>query len=88
MLRCTRMFLAPSTRRLLQRKFESHSGAPPNTDNSVMGKVKAEAKKMLKIQLFLVPICVVVLVFAFPTPSAEEEKRMREEYEQNAGWKT
>ncbi|KPA82368.1 hypothetical protein ABB37_03452 [Leptomonas pyrrhocoris] len=87
--------LCLTRRALLQRsrtgleKFQSHSsGATPGVDSSMSGKIKTEMKKMLKIQLFLIPICVIVMVFMFPTPSEAEERRMREEYERNAGWKT
>lgn len=89
MLRLTRRALLQRSRTLLEKKFESHSsGVTPGVDNSMTGKLKAEMKKMLRIQLFLIPICVIVMVFMFPTPSEAEEKRMREEYERNAGWKT
>jgi hypothetical protein len=89
MLCLTRRSLLRRSRTLLAERFESHSsGAVPGVDNSLSGKVKSEMKKMLKIQLVLIPICVIVMVFMFPTPSEAEEKRMREEYERNAGWKT
>lgn len=87
MIRVTRHALWRPSRRLLEKKFESHSSTV-EADQSLSSKVKTEVKKMLKIQLFLIPVCVAVLVFMFPTPSAEEEKRMRLEYERNAGWKT
>ncbi len=51
-------------------------------------KVKAETKKMLKIQLVLIPVSAVILFWLFPPPSPEDEKRLRLEYEKNAGWKT
>lgn len=88
MLCLTRRALMQRSRVVLQ-KFESHSsGTAPNVDNSVKGKLKEEMKKMLRIQLVLIPVCIIVMVFMFPAPSPEEEKRMREEYDRNAGWKT
>lgn len=75
-----RGFLAP-TRRLLS----SHSAQPKE---SIKDKLKSELKKMIKIQLFLIPIACVLVFWIFPPPSPEEEKRLRIEYEKNAGWKT
>lgn len=51
-------------------------------------KFKAEIKKMFMMQLVLVPVGVGVLLFLYPIPSAEEDKKLREEYNRNAGWKT
>ncbi|GET92358.1 hypothetical protein, conserved [Leishmania tarentolae] len=88
MLCLTRRALMQRSRTLLEN-FKSHSAAGnPTTDTSVTGKVKAELKKMIKIQLVLIPICVVVMVWMYPTPTEEDERRMRLEYERNAGWKT
>ncbi|KEG14145.1 hypothetical protein DQ04_00601120 [Trypanosoma grayi] len=70
----------------LQKAFESHTTSVE--DKSFKGKAKGELKKLLKIQLILVPIVVVWVMIMFPHPSAEEEKRLRAEYEKNAGWKT
>lgn len=77
------------SRAALEKAFESHSAnTNPTVDNSIKGKAKAELKKMLRIQLILIPICVVFMVWMYPTPSEADERRMRLEYEQNAGWKT
>lgn len=76
-----RGFLIP-TRRLLSA---SHSAPVKET---VKDKLKAELKKMIKIQLFLIPVACVIVFWLFPPPSPEEEKRLRIEYEKNAGWKT
>ncbi|KAF8303003.1 hypothetical protein TcBrA4_0050070 [Trypanosoma cruzi] len=70
----------------LQKAFESHTTTLE--DKSFKGKAKSELKKLLKIQLVLIPIVVAWVMFAFPHPSIEEEKRLRAEYEKNAGWKT
>ncbi|CAM38596.1 conserved hypothetical protein [Leishmania braziliensis MHOM/BR/75/M2904] len=89
MLCFTRRALMRRSQRALEQKFKSHCGSTnPATDTSVAGKVKAELKKMIKIQLVLIPICVVLMVWMYPTPTEEDERRMRLEYERNAGWKT
>ncbi|CAG9582169.1 conserved hypothetical protein [Leishmania major strain Friedlin] len=89
MLCLTRRALMERSRTMLETNFKSHSAAAnPATDSSVTGKVKAELKKMIKIQLVLIPICVVFMVWMYPTPTEEDERRMRLEYERNAGWKT
>ncbi|KAG5467933.1 hypothetical protein LSCM4_01019 [Leishmania orientalis] len=89
MLCLTRRALMQRSQAIWEKKFSSHSsGANPATDTSVAGKVKAELKKMIKIQLVLIPICVVFMVWMYPTPTEEDERRMRLEYERNAGWKT
>lgn len=80
-------------RRVPRRLFQSHSTAVPTGSGkdgkeTLTDKLKSEAKKMLKIQLVLVPVSVVILFWMFPTPSADEERRLRTEYEKNAGWKT
>ncbi|CCW66500.1 unnamed protein product [Phytomonas sp. Hart1] len=82
--------LSRQTRVLLNNAIPSVSSkkVPPGSDNSLLGKLKTESKKVLKIQLFLVPVCALGMIFIFPTPSPEEEQRMRLEYEKNAGWKT
>lgn len=51
-------------------------------------KFKAELKKMFMMQLVLVPVGVLVLLWLYPPPSAEQDKKLREEYNKNAGWKT
>lgn len=73
--------------------FQSHSNATPigsgkDGKETIIDKVKAEGKKMLKIQLVLIPVSAVLLFWLFPPPSPEEERRLRAEYEKNAGWKT
>ncbi|CCW60689.1 unnamed protein product [Phytomonas sp. EM1] len=82
--------LSWQTRVLLNNAIPSVSSkkVAPGSDNSLIGKLKTESKKILKIQLFLIPVCALVMIFMFPTPSPEEEQRMWLEYEKNAGWKT
>ncbi|CUG51610.1 membrane-associated protein, putative [Bodo saltans] len=76
-----------------RRLFQSHSTAPPvgtgkDGKETITDKVKNEIKKMLKIQIVLIPVACVLLFWLFPPPSPEEERRLRMEYEKNAGWKT
>lgn len=68
--------------------YVSHSENKSGSPSSLKGKLMAEVKKMIKIQLVLIPVVACVLVFMYPIPSENEEKRMRLEYEQHAGWKT
>nr|CCC47483.1 conserved hypothetical protein [Trypanosoma vivax Y486] len=78
MLRCSRF--------ALKNAFESHTA--PLEEKGLKAKVKGELVKMFKIQLVLVPVVVAWVMFMYPQPSPEEEKRLRTEYERNAGWKT
>ena len=55
---------------------------------TVMDKAKSEGKKLLKMQLALIPLCAIVLFWMYPPLSAEEEKKRRIEYERSAGWKS
>lgn len=68
--------------------FGKGKKAPPVEDKTLLGKVKKEAIKMLKIQLVMVPVLAIGLLVFFPIPSEEEEKRMKLEYEKSSGWKT
>lgn len=68
--------------------YVSHSATKSTAPSSMKGKVLLELKKMIKIQLVLIPVVACVLVVMYPIPSESEEKRMRLEYEQHAGWKT
>lgn len=58
------------------------------TVNGAKSKLKAEIKKMFMMQLVLVPVGVLLLLWLYPPPSAEQDKKLREEYNKNAGWKT
>ncbi|KAK7196296.1 hypothetical protein NESM_000565700 [Novymonas esmeraldas] len=89
MLCYTRRALLQRSRAVLEQKFESHSaGVDPTAQTTVTGKLKTEIKKMIKIQLFLIPIGVFFMMWMYPAPTEEQERKMRIEYEQNAGWKT
>ena len=73
--------------------FESHSvkvktGSGEGGKETIMDKVKSELKKVLKMQLVLIPVGAVVLFWIYPPPSPDEERRLIAEYEKNAGWKT
>ncbi|AAZ10768.1 uncharacterized protein TEOVI_000874400 [Trypanosoma equiperdum] len=74
------------SRRMLTGGFEGHK--PGMENKSLKDKAKGELIKMLKIQLVLVPLVVGWVMIMYPQPSPEEEKRLRAEYEKNAGWKT
>ena len=64
----------------------------PATDapapNAWVTKIKAEALKMLKLQLMIVVVGTALMLLVFPPPSKSEEKRLIAEYERSAGWKT
>ena len=56
--------------------------------NAWVTKIKAEALKMLKLQLMIVVVGTALMLLVFPPPSKSEEKRLIAEYERSAGWKT
>jgi hypothetical protein len=63
-------------------------GADPTSKESLGGKMKKEAIKMLKMQLILTPIVFVFMIYMFPPVSKAEEAKMMAQYEGSAGWKT
>ncbi len=77
-----------TSRCLWQAAAAATTAGQPSAAAPAVSKLKAEMWKMMKIQLALMPIVAFILIVFFPPPSVEEEKRMRIEYEKNAGWKT
>lgn len=71
-----------------EAQFVSHSASSSGAPKTLKQKALVEVKKMLKIQLVLLPVLTIILLLMYPVPSEAEEKKMRLEYEEHAGWKT
>ena len=63
------------------------SGAP-GEPQTFKDKARKELKTVLKMQLVLMPIMFLGMMWMYPPVNKAEEKRLREQYERSAGWKT
>mmetsp|Transcript_33891 Transcript_33891/g.46409 ORF Transcript_33891/g.46409 Transcript_33891/m.46409 type:complete len:83 (+) Transcript_33891:56-304(+) len=59
---------------------------PTCIDESTWNKIKLEGKKMIRMQLVIVPVALGIMLYMNPPLSEEEKKKMREKYQRKAGW--
>ena len=69
-------------------RFSGTPDAGGTEGEGLKAKAKKEVVKMLKMQLILMPIMFLAMLWMYPPVNKQEEKRLREQYERSAGWKT